>query len=81
MKLPDKRLEIIGCTTFVQFSFFTIKFARPNFMAQGPGLELRLTGTPKNSFHVDGEPFKHRGGSAKVTIAWRSQINVLRYDG
>lgn len=81
MSSADRRLEVMGCATFVQFSFFTIGWRNPNFLAQGPGLELVLVGTPKNSFHVDGETFKHPGGSARVRIAWKSAVNLLRYEG
>lgn len=81
MRSADRQLEVIGCSTFIQFSFFTIGWTNPNFLAQGPGLEFELIDTPKNSFHVDGETLKHAGGTARFRVAWKSQINLLQYEG
>lgn len=72
---------MIGCRTFVQFSFFTIGLRKPDFWGQGDRLELEMEGTPRNSIQVDGEWFKHPGGDASLVVAWKSQINLLRYEG
>lgn len=81
MDSQDQKLEVISCHSFIHFSFLTIGLLKPDFIAQGPGLELEFENLSKNALQVDGEHFKHVGGPASVRIEWRSHVNVLRYLG
>jgi len=78
---PDKKIEVISCNNLIQFSFFTLGWMKPQFLAQGTAIDLQFEGAPKNSFQIDGEHFKHVGGRARVRVEWRSHVNMLRYLG
>ena len=58
----------------------TIHLGFPLKFNQGNRFEMIMDDTPKNSFQIDGEVFKHVGGKAKITIEFKSQINLLRYE-
>lgn len=70
----------MGFEKHSQLAKSTLHFGFPLKFNQGTRFEMIMNDTPKNSFQIDGEVFKHLGGKAKITIEFKSQINLLRYE-